>query len=85
MLLEVAMTGLPLVGSAVGGTGEVLRPGLAQALPPEATPQTWAEAIRTVLDDPNTARAQATELRKVLQAERTAEAHAAALLAGMED
>ncbi|CUH82631.1 glycosyltransferase [Tropicibacter naphthalenivorans] len=79
MLLEVAMTGVPLVGSDVGGTGEVLRDGLARKLPPEATPEAWAEALRAVLAAPDEARKQALTLRETLMSERDARAYRAAL------
>ena len=79
MLLEVAMTGVPLVGSDVGGTTEVLRDGMARAMPPEATAEDWVLAIRAVLGDPDTAREQALALRETLLAERNAETHAAAV------
>ncbi len=76
MLLEVAMTGVPIVGSDVGGTSEILRPSLADAMPPGASAADWALAIRAVLDNPERARTQALELRETLVAERTAQAHA---------
>lgn len=79
MLLEVAMTGLPLVGSDVGGTTEVLRDGLATALPPQATSRDWARALQRVLDSPEEARKQALILRDQLIADRTVAAHERAL------
>ena len=71
MLLEVAMTGVPLVGSAVGGTPEVLRDGLATALPDTATVDDYVAALRATLADPE-ARTKALTLRETLIAERTA-------------
>ncbi|SLN68884.1 glycosyltransferase family 4 protein [Roseisalinus antarcticus] len=71
ILLEVAMTGLPLVGSRVGGTGEILREGLAHPLPEGAGVQAHVAAIRAVLADPATARKQALMLREALLAERS--------------
>ncbi len=85
MLLEVAMTGVPLVGSDVGGTGEVLRDGLARAMPPDATPEAWTQAIRALLDDPETARQQALSLRETLLAERNPDSHVQALNRLLED
>jgi glycosyltransferase involved in cell wall biosynthesis len=81
MLLEVAMTGLPMVGTDVGGTGEVLQDGYARALPADALPEAYAAAIRAILADPDRARAQATALRDRLIAERTPAAQAEALFA----
>ena len=66
ILLEVAMTGLPLVGSDVGGTGEVLDPGLSHALGPDAAVAEWAKAIRHVLADQDGARENAGALRAAL-------------------
>ncbi|MEL6957335.1 MAG: glycosyltransferase [Pseudomonadota bacterium] len=78
MLLEAAMTALPLVGSKVGGTGEVLRDGLARALPPNATAADYANAITATLADPE-AREKALKLRKILIAERSPNVHRAIL------
>ena len=80
MLLEVGMTGVPIIGSRVGGTGEVLRPGMGRTLPPEATVEDWTRAIREMLADPETARHEALALRDALLHERTAEAHAKVVL-----
>ena len=52
ILLEVAMTGVPLVGTDVGGTAEVLQDGLARALPAAAPAADYAAALRDVLSDP---------------------------------
>ncbi|MGJ8547376.1 MAG: glycosyltransferase [Sulfitobacter sp.] len=70
ILLEVAMTGVPLVGSDVGGTAEVLQPGMAQALPADADAAAYCAAIDTVLGDPDAARANAAALRETLIAAR---------------
>ncbi len=80
MLLEVAMTGVPLVGSDVGGTREVLRDGLATAMAPSASASDWATALRRTLADPDRARASALTLRDTLIAERTVQAHADVVL-----
>ena len=56
ILLEVAMTGVPIVGSAVGGTPEVLRPDLSPSLGPDADVEAWCAAIQSVLVSPGTAR-----------------------------
>lgn len=74
MLLEVAMVGIPLVGSDVGGTKDVLRDELATSLPQTADVSDWVEAIRSTLNDPN-ARTKALSLRDVLATHRTPDAH----------
>ena len=79
MLLEVAMTGIPLVGSDAGGTTEVLQEGMAIAMAESASPQDWAEAIRTRLRDPDAARQAAARLRQHLIDTRTPDIQARAL------
>ena len=74
MLMEVAMTGVPVVGSAVGGTQEILKDGLSHALPPEASVTDWVNAIRAVLANPEAERQKALKLRTALLEERTPEA-----------
>ena len=74
-LLEVGMTGIPLIGTAVGGTPEVLREGLGAAIPEDAGPEAYAAAISAVLADPAAARARAAALREMLLAEHTTAAY----------
>ena len=83
ILLEVAMTGVPLVGSDVGGTGEVLQDGLAEAIPAEARPEAYVAALEAVLGDPQAARDRARRLRDRLIETRTRPAYAAAVIALM--
>lgn len=71
ILLEVAMTGLPIVGSLVGGTGEVLREGLSWPVSPCDNVQGYVDAIETILADPVDAREMARQLRDDLAQERT--------------
>ncbi|PSL17560.1 glycosyltransferase [Shimia abyssi] len=78
-LLEVAMTGIPIVGSDVGGTTEVLRKGLAKSLSETNTIQDWVDAIREILVDLDTARKRAVQLRDKLVMERSKNAHAKVL------
>lgn len=82
MLLEVAMTGIPLIGTAVGGTPEILRDGMATALPDAAPPAEYVAALRATLADPE-ARTKATALRDTLIAERTPATHLAILRAAL--
>jgi glycosyltransferase involved in cell wall biosynthesis len=74
-LLEVAMTGVPMVGTLVGGTGEVMLDG-AWPVPLEAGADAYEAAIRAVLADPQQARRRALALRDRLLRERTLEAYA---------
>ncbi len=70
-LLEVAMTGIPIVGSLVGGTGEVLREGEAWPVGQEAGAESYVDAIRSVLVDPAASRRRALTLRERMLRERT--------------
>ncbi len=75
-LLEVAMTGVPLVASEVGGTGEVLDADDAWPVAEAEDPDAYVAAIRAVLADPADARRRALALRERLLADRTAEQYA---------
>jgi glycosyltransferase involved in cell wall biosynthesis len=75
-LLEVAMTGVPMVATLVGGTGEVLPDDGAWPIPLEAGAEAYEAAIRAVLADPQEARRRALSLRERLLGERTLEAYA---------
>ncbi|MBU2980653.1 glycosyltransferase [Lentibacter algarum] len=75
ILLEVAMTGLPIVGAHVGGTGEVLKAGLSQPIAPFDDVAAFVAAIRQTLAEPQAARNQAAKLRDALIAERTEAAY----------
>jgi glycosyltransferase involved in cell wall biosynthesis len=82
-LLEVAMTGIPIVGSLVGGTGEVLSLEHAWPVADLEDPEAYVRAIRDVLADPPGARRRARALRDRLLVERTDSAfadHVAGLL-----
>lgn len=75
-LLEVGMTGVPLVGSVVGGTGEVLAPEDGWPVTDVDDPDAYAAALRDVLADPGRAREKAVALRERLLRERTEAAYA---------
>ena len=75
-LLEVAMTGVPIVGSLVGGTGEVLGDDDSWPVREAEDPDAYVRAIRDVLADPADARRRSTALRERLLRERTAAAYA---------
>lgn len=70
-LLEVSMTGVPLVGSLVGGTGEVLGPEDAWPVSEASDPEAYVDALRDVLLDPAQARRRARDLRERMLRERT--------------
>jgi glycosyltransferase involved in cell wall biosynthesis len=72
-LLEVAMTGIPIVGSLVGGTGEVLGEDDAWPVAEREGAATYVRAVRAVLADPAAARRRALRLRDRMLRERTAE------------
>ncbi len=51
VLLEAAATGLPIVATAVGGTGEMLEPERSAVLVPPDDPQALAEGVIRLLND----------------------------------
>jgi glycosyltransferase involved in cell wall biosynthesis len=75
-LLEVAMTGVPIVASLVGGTGEVLDDKGSWLVGEVEDVDAYVAAIREVLADPATARARAVGLRERLVRNRTEAAYA---------
>jgi glycosyltransferase involved in cell wall biosynthesis len=79
-LLEVAMTGVPMVGTLVGGTGEVMSDQDAWPVPSEASAEAYEVAIRSVLADPADARRRALALRERMLRERAPESYAATAL-----
>ncbi|HEX7738415.1 MAG TPA: glycosyltransferase [Marmoricola sp.] len=84
-LLEVAMTGVPIVGTLVGGTGELLDPDLSWPIPETEGADAYEQALRAILADPEQARSKALALRERLLEERTEQAyaeHAARVLFG---
>jgi glycosyltransferase involved in cell wall biosynthesis len=80
-LLEVGMTGIPLVGSVVGGTAEVLSPEDSWPVVDIDDPDGYVAALDAVLADPVHAREKATRLRERLLRERTESAYAEHLAA----
>ncbi len=70
-LLEVAMTGIPMVGSLVGGTGEVLSEADAWPVSEGDRAEAYAAAIRKAIADPEDARRRALSLRERMLRERT--------------
>ena len=73
------MAAIPVVGTSVGGTDEVLQAGPGWAVPETADPAAYVSALRELLSDTQAARAGALKRREALLAERTDEAFEAAL------
>jgi glycosyltransferase involved in cell wall biosynthesis len=83
LLLDVAMTDVPIVASLVGGVGEVISEEHSWPVADWEEPEAYAKAIREVLSDPAGARARAHALRERLLRDRTKRdfrEHAAGLL-----
>jgi glycosyltransferase involved in cell wall biosynthesis len=76
-LLEVAMTGIPIVGSLVGGTGEVLSTDDAWPVADRDDPEAYVQSIRDVLADPVRSRRRALSLRERMLRERPEKSFAA--------
>jgi glycosyltransferase involved in cell wall biosynthesis len=76
LLLEVAMTGVPIVGSLVGGTGEVLSEDDAWPIAEIDDAGAYVKAIREVLANRTAARDRALALRERLLRERSEDSFA---------
>jgi glycosyltransferase involved in cell wall biosynthesis len=74
LLLELAMTGVPIVGTRVGGTEEVLGDDDAWPIGEHDGPEPYVAAIRAVLADPTDARKRGQALRERMLRERTPQA-----------
>lgn len=71
ILLEISMTGVPLVGTRVGGTGEILRDGLTAPIDDVENIDAYCAALKKVIADPNAARKSALALREELLVSRS--------------
>jgi len=76
LLLEVAMTGLPIVATVVGGTGEIVSAADGWPIDEAGDPAAYVTAIREILADPTAARRRGLALRERVLAERTTVAYA---------
>jgi glycosyltransferase involved in cell wall biosynthesis len=56
VLVEALSNGRPVVASAVGGIGDVIKDGVTGLLVPEKNPEAIAKAVLRLLDDPTYAR-----------------------------
>lgn len=77
MLLDLAVTGIPIVGSLVGGTNEVLTEEDAWPVDDDEGATAYAQAIQAILADPGAARRRALTLRERMLRERSEKVFAA--------
>jgi glycosyltransferase involved in cell wall biosynthesis len=70
-IIELAMRGVAVVASAVGGVPELITPDTGWPLPPEAEAEDYVAALRVALADPSGAAKRAEALQS-----RAAERHA---------
>jgi glycosyltransferase involved in cell wall biosynthesis len=75
LLLEVAMTEIPVVASMVGGVGEVLSSEDAWPVTDWQSPEAYEKALREILSDPAAARLRSRALRDRLRRDRTQSAY----------
>jgi glycosyltransferase involved in cell wall biosynthesis len=75
LLLEVAMTEVPIVASLVGGVGEVLSDEDSWPVAEWEDPEAYEKALREILSDPAEARRRSHALRERLERDRTQRAY----------
>lgn len=75
LLLEVAMTEVPIVASRVGGVEEVLSDDDSWPVADWEDPEAYAKSLRQILSDPASARQRSRALRERLERERTQQAY----------
>ncbi len=68
-LLQAMAAGIPVVASAVGGIPEVIEDGATGLLVPQGDPGALAEAVGTVVKDPESARRRAEAARALVGAQ----------------
>lgn len=73
VLLEVGMTGVPIVGTRVGGTGEVLDDATSAPVDRVDDVAAYERGLREVFQDPAAARNKALHLRDALMRGRSAQ------------
>jgi glycosyltransferase involved in cell wall biosynthesis len=76
LLMEVGMTGVPIVASVVGGVGELISAEDAWPIADWEEPEAYEKSLREILADPVSARRRAQALRARLLRERSAEHYA---------
>lgn len=67
VLLEAMQAGVPIVASAVGGIPQLLEGGEAGVLVPEGQPQSLAQGMRSLLEDPQLAARLASRAREAVK------------------
>jgi glycosyltransferase involved in cell wall biosynthesis len=70
-ILEAMAQGLPVVGTAVGGIPEVVRPGVNGLLVPEGDSQALADALQELAGDPERRRRMGEASRAIWESEYT--------------
>jgi len=83
-VLEAFASGLPVVGSSLGGIPELIEPGVDGLLAPANDPEAWAGALSELLDDPGRALAMGRSARAKIEQDFRPELHLAQL-AGIYD
>ena len=78
ILLEIGALGLPIVGSAVGGVTEVLRPECGWAIPSSGSVEDYVDALRQALD-PDVGETAAHNLHEELAAKHSWDSFVGAL------
>lgn len=63
VLLEASLAGLPVVTTDMPGCADVIEPGIGGIVVPSRSPRLFADAILTLLREPERARAMATHAR----------------------
>lgn len=71
ILIDIAAAGVPLVGSLVGGTSEILLEGLSQRVIDIENIDSYEASIRSILNNPEIARERAARLRDYVIGERS--------------
>lgn len=83
LLIEVSMTGVPIVGSLAGGTGEILRDELSWPVAEIDNAEEYAKQIREILAKPEEMRQRARDLREYLISRRTRAAYLDTLMSAL--
>ena len=78
-VLESLANGVPVVATDLGGTPELVRPGVDGELVPADQPERMAEAITTILADPDKAFLMGQAGRERIEQEFSPEDHLAGL------
>jgi glycosyltransferase involved in cell wall biosynthesis len=78
-VLESLANGVPIVATDLGGTPELIRPGIDGELVPAEQPERMAEALASILADPDKALLMGQAGRERIEREFSPEAHLAGL------